>query len=127
LWEVTLCHWCVVSDVLKDCNAFKTLGTTHLTQLNILEDLNLHHHRYKNLDCHSNSIIVPVHILAGADVLKTNTYQASTGGFIKYLGLSTEESYQLIKTAVNLAKSACLFHATEVGSTAGLLVKSTYN
>lgn len=55
---------------------------------------------------------------AGADVLKTNTYQASTGGFIKYLGLSTEESYQLIKTAVNLAKSACLFHATEVGSTA---------
>jgi Homocysteine/selenocysteine methylase (S-methylmethionine-dependent) len=75
----------------------------------------------------NNSLIVTVHILAGADVLQTNTYQASIGGFIKYLGLSTEESYQLIKTGVNLAKSACSFHATEVGSTAGLLIKSAYN
>ncbi|XP_023724192.2 homocysteine S-methyltransferase isoform X1 [Cryptotermes secundus] len=55
---------------------------------------------------------------AGADVLMTNTYQASIGGFIKYLGLSKEASYELIKTAVSLAKLACSLYATEVGSTA---------
>jgi S-methylmethionine-dependent homocysteine/selenocysteine methylase len=49
----------------------------------------------------------------------TNTYQASIEGFIKYLGLSKEASYQLIKTAVNLAKLACSHYATEVGSAAG--------
>jgi len=90
------------------------------------EDLSLQHQCCKNLDSH-NSLIVTVHILAGADVLETNTYQASIGGFIKYLGLSKEESYQLIKTGVNLAKSARSFHATEVGSTAGLLIQSAYN
>jgi homocysteine S-methyltransferase len=68
-----------------------------------------------------------VHILAGADVLMTNTYQASIGGFMKYLGMSKEASYQLIKTAVNLAKLACSLYATEVGSSAGLLIKNTYN
>jgi methionine synthase I (cobalamin-dependent) len=91
------------------------------------EDLNLQHQCCQNLDCHNNSLIVTVHILAGADVLQTNTYQASIGGFIKYLGLSEEESYQLIKTGVNLAKSARSFHAAEVGSTAGLLIQSAYN
>lgn len=84
------------------------------------EDLN--HQFCKNLNSYNNSLIVTVHILAGADVLQTNTYQASIGGFIKYLGLSKEESYQLIKTGVNLAKSACSIHATGVGSTAGLLI-----
>lgn len=86
------------------------------------EHLNLQHQCCKNLDSHNNSLIVTVHIVAGADVLQTNTYQASIGGFIKYLGLSTEESYQLIKTGVNLAKSARSFHATEVGSSSGLLI-----
>jgi S-methylmethionine-dependent homocysteine/selenocysteine methylase len=90
-----------------------------VTQNHIPEGLNLQYHHCKNLGFH-NSIIVTVHILAGADVLETNTYQASIEGFIKYFGLSMEESYQLIKTAVSLAKSACLFHATEVESTAGL-------
>jgi len=90
------------------------------------EHLNLQHQCCKKLDCH-NSLIVTVPILAGADVLQTNTYQASIGGFIKYLGLNTEESYQLIKTGVNLAKSARSFHATEVGSSSGLLIKSACN
>jgi len=88
------------------------------------EDLILQHQCCKNLDSYNKSLIVHVHILVGADVLQTNTYQASIGGFIKYLGLSKEESYQLIKTGVNLAKSARLFHATKVGSTAGLLIQS---
>jgi S-methylmethionine-dependent homocysteine/selenocysteine methylase len=68
-----------------------------------------------------------VQIVAGADVLMTNTYQASTGGFMKYLGQSKEASYQLIKTAVSLAKTACSLYATEVESSAGLLIKITYN
>jgi S-methylmethionine-dependent homocysteine/selenocysteine methylase len=57
----------------------------------------------------------------------TNTYQASIGGFIKYLGLSKEASFQLIKTAVDLAKSACSLHATEEGHPAGLLIEITCN
>lgn len=69
--------------------------------------------------------MISVHFIAGADVLMTNTYQASIGGFVKYLGLSKEASYQLIKTAVNLAKLARSLYATEVGSAAGLLIKST--
>ncbi|XP_021917572.1 uncharacterized protein LOC110828822 isoform X2 [Zootermopsis nevadensis] len=56
--------------------------------------------------------------MAGVDVLMTNTYQASIGGFMKYLGLSKDASYQLIKTAVNLAKLACSLYATEAGSSA---------
>lgn len=68
--------------------------------------------------------MTPIHFIAGADVLMTNTYQASIGGFIKYLGLSKEASYQLIKRAVNLAKLACSLYAAEVGATPGLLIKS---
>ncbi|KAF5274687.1 hypothetical protein FQA39_LY07078 [Lamprigera yunnana] len=44
---------------------------------------------------------------AGAEVIMTNTYQASIGGFMKYLNLTQEESYNLIKEAVNYAKTAC--------------------
>uniref|UniRef100_A0A1Y1LCX9 Hcy-binding domain-containing protein n=1 Tax=Photinus pyralis TaxID=7054 RepID=A0A1Y1LCX9_PHOPY len=44
---------------------------------------------------------------AGADVIMTNTYQASIPGFQKYLNLSAEEGYDLIKEAVNYAKIAC--------------------
>lgn len=43
---------------------------------------------------------------AGADVIMTNTYQANINGFIKYLNLSKEESYNLIKEAVSYAKIA---------------------
>ncbi|KAK5646297.1 hypothetical protein RI129_004761 [Pyrocoelia pectoralis] len=44
---------------------------------------------------------------AGADIIMTNTYQASISGFEKYLNLSKEDSYDLIKKAVNYAKIAC--------------------
>lgn len=36
----------------------------------------------------------------------TNTYQASIGGFKEHLNLSEEESLQLIRKAVDLAKEA---------------------
>lgn len=43
---------------------------------------------------------------AGADVISTNTYQASIGGFVKHLGVGPEEGLNLIKLAVDLAKRA---------------------
>lgn len=43
---------------------------------------------------------------AGADIISTNTYQASVEGFKKHLGVTTEEGIGLISDAVNLAKSA---------------------
>ncbi|KAM3959379.1 uncharacterized protein ACR2FA_009054 [Aphomia sociella] len=44
---------------------------------------------------------------AGADIIMTNTYQASVGGFIKYLGVTHEEGIALIHQSVELAKRAC--------------------
>ncbi|XP_045777496.1 homocysteine S-methyltransferase 2-like [Maniola jurtina] len=43
---------------------------------------------------------------AGADVISTNTYQASITGFVKHLGISAEEACRLIRRAVELAKRA---------------------
>lgn len=36
----------------------------------------------------------------------TNTYQASVDGFVKYLNLSADESYSLIKKAVDYTRIA---------------------
>lgn len=43
---------------------------------------------------------------AGSDVIATNTYQASVEGFVKYLGLTSQEGYGLILRVVELAKRA---------------------
>lgn len=53
-------------------------------------------------DLHCLKII----IVAGANIISTNTYQASIDGFVKYLNLSERESYDLIKEAVGLARKA---------------------
>lgn len=45
-------------------------------------------------------------LLAGADLIMTNTYQASVGGFVKHLGVTPEAAYDLITLAVQLAKDA---------------------
>lgn len=50
---------------------------------------------------------------AGADVILTNTYQASISGFMEYLNLTAEESLKLIETGVNLAKEAVRIYSTE--------------
>lgn len=44
---------------------------------------------------------------AGADLIMTNTYQASVGGFMEYLDISAEESVALMEKAVKMAKTAC--------------------
>ncbi|XP_025416886.1 uncharacterized protein LOC112688086 isoform X2 [Sipha flava] len=46
------------------------------------------------------------YIRAGAEFLTTNTYQASIGGFMKYLNLDYEQSYELIKKSVTICKQA---------------------
>jgi len=43
---------------------------------------------------------------AGADIIETNTYQASVPGVMKHLNLSNSDSINLIKKAVSLAKKA---------------------
>lgn len=44
--------------------------------------------------------------LAGADLIITNTYQASVDLFVKHLNVSEEEAYDLIKKAVQMAHTA---------------------
>ena len=51
--------------------------------------------------------------VAGADVLITNTYQASISGFKEHLGLTENESYNLIKSAVQLANQAVSIYTEE--------------
>ncbi|XP_062535752.1 AP2-associated protein kinase 1 isoform X2 [Armigeres subalbatus] len=46
------------------------------------------------------------YLRAGADCILTNTYQASIEGFMDFLDLSEEDSINLIKSTVDLAKMA---------------------
>lgn len=50
---------------------------------------------------------------AGSDIIETNTYQASVTGFGQYLNLSIDESLELIKGAVDLAKNAVKLYTKE--------------
>lgn len=50
---------------------------------------------------------------AGADIIETNTYQASVPGLMKYLNLSNDESLDLIAKAVSLAKTAVHIYTNE--------------
>ncbi|CAB3381337.1 Hypothetical predicted protein [Cloeon dipterum] len=54
-------------------------------------------------------LVVKVHLdflKAGAQLIRTNSYQASVGGFVEHLGLSEVESLELIKKSVQLAQIA---------------------
>ncbi|XP_011504423.1 PREDICTED: homocysteine S-methyltransferase 1-like isoform X2 [Ceratosolen solmsi marchali] len=51
---------------------------------------------------------------AGSDIIETNTYQASVSGFVRYLNKTKEESLELIKLAVDLAKRAVIRYKEEV-------------
>ncbi|XP_012279698.1 uncharacterized protein LOC105699360 [Orussus abietinus] len=50
---------------------------------------------------------------AGSDIIQTNTYQASVGGFVQYLGVSEEESLELIQSAVDLTRKAITMYSKE--------------
>ena len=53
---------------------------------------------------------------AGADIILTNTYQASINGFSKYMCMTEEESLNLFCKAVNYAKEAVNLYKKDVGS-----------
>lgn len=53
-------------------------------------------------------------VLVGVDIIETNTYQASILGFKKYLGVSEDEAFNLIRKAVSLAKEA-IFECAKLG------------
>ncbi|XP_030384083.1 homocysteine S-methyltransferase 2 [Scaptodrosophila lebanonensis] len=55
------------------------------------------------------SAVVQTHLdflLCGADIILSNTYQSSVDGFIKYLGLTREQSIDLMAKSVHLAQQA---------------------
>ncbi|XP_024945830.1 homocysteine S-methyltransferase 1-like [Cephus cinctus] len=58
---------------------------------------------------------------AGADIIQTNTYQASITGFVQYLGISKEESLQLIYNAVDLTKGAVETYLEEIKGNANVV------
>ncbi|XP_053983999.1 homocysteine S-methyltransferase-like [Hylaeus anthracinus] len=51
---------------------------------------------------------------AGADIIETNTYQASVSGLTKYLSITEDESIKLLHEAVNLAKRAINDYTNEI-------------
>ncbi|XP_012229305.2 homocysteine S-methyltransferase-like [Linepithema humile] len=51
---------------------------------------------------------------AGADIIQTNTYQATIDGFIKYLEVTEKESLQIIHKAVDYAKDALNVYIEEI-------------
>lgn len=50
---------------------------------------------------------------AGADLIITNTYQASVEGFVEHLGVTAEQGFELIVRAVDLAKRARSLYVEE--------------
>lgn len=51
---------------------------------------------------------------AGADIIQTNTYQATIDGFVKYLGINEEKSLEIIRRAVDHAKNAVNAYDKEI-------------
>ncbi|KAL0113757.1 hypothetical protein PUN28_012701 [Cardiocondyla obscurior] len=51
---------------------------------------------------------------AGADIIETNTYQATIDGFVKYLNTTKEESLEVIRKAVDYAKDAVNVYGKEI-------------
>ena len=53
---------------------------------------------------------------AGADIIQTNTYQASIDGFSKYMNISEEESLNIFSKAVDYAKEAINLYKKEINN-----------
>lgn len=64
---------------------------------------------------------------AGADIVMTNSYQASIGGFMEFLDLDYDSSYQLIKSSVDYVKEAIALEATHARIRSGEMTTSTIN
>lgn len=53
---------------------------------------------------------------AGADIIQTNTYQASIDGFLKYMNITEEESLNIFSKAVDYAKKAINLYKKEINN-----------
>lgn len=51
---------------------------------------------------------------AGSNIIRTVTYQATIDGFVKYLGITKEESLEIIRKAVDYAKEAVKIYTKEI-------------
>ncbi|EZA54368.1 hypothetical protein DMN91_002045 [Ooceraea biroi] len=51
---------------------------------------------------------------AGADIIQTNTYQATIDGFVKHLDITEAECLEIIRKAVDYAKDAVNIYSDEV-------------
>ncbi|XP_076632669.1 betaine-homocysteine S-methyltransferase [Colletes latitarsis] len=58
---------------------------------------------------------------AGADIIITNTYQASIDGFLKHMSMTEEESLNLFCKAVNYAKIAVNLYKKEIENKGDIL------
>ncbi|GAB1861101.1 Homocysteine S-methyltransferase 3 [Camponotus japonicus] len=58
---------------------------------------------------------------AGADIILTNTYQATIDGFVKYLNMTEKESLQIIRNAVDYAKDAVNVYSKEIEDNANIV------
>ena len=61
---------------------------------------------------------------AGSDIIETNTYQASIGGFQEHLGLSEADSLKLIRKAVHLGKRAIATYKEETDEDDNIINKN---
>lgn len=59
----------------------------------------------------------PNTFIDGADIILTNTYQASVEGYVQYMDLDEEQSIELIKKTVRLAHIAKEKYLTECAET----------
>lgn len=57
---------------------------------------------------------------AGADIIQTNTYQATIDGFVKYLKITEKEGLQIIRQAVDYAKDAVNVYIEEIKDNANV-------
>lgn len=68
-------------------------------------ELYISFHNFKSI-LYSFIYHLKFHILDGAQIILSNTYQSSVEGFMKHLKLSREDSIQLMRKSVQLAKEA---------------------
>ncbi|EFN76200.1 uncharacterized protein LOC105190734 [Harpegnathos saltator] len=61
---------------------------------------------------------------AGADIIQTNTYQATIDGFVKYVGISEEESLEIIRRAVDYAKNAVNAYTKEIADDESIMSRN---
>lgn len=90
--------------ILVKCGGFSSQLSKHVN-----EPIDGHPLWSARYDVLNPDAVVQTHLdylESGADIILTNTYQASVEGFMKHLNLTRDESIELMKKSVRLAKQA---------------------